>query len=81
MARNGKTNMNPAGSSHGEQLQPKRLTLMKTLIEKMMMMRLMARRERQVMTRGNCHASNIFLSGISLFYRYRESDGKGNLPN
>ena len=47
-----------------------------------MMRRLMARRERQVMTRGNCHASNIFLSGISLFYRYREkSDGKGNLPN
>ena len=27
MARNGKTNMNPAGSSHGEQLVPKRLTL------------------------------------------------------
>ena len=31
MARNGKTNMNPTGSSHGEQLQPKRLTLLKRI--------------------------------------------------
>ena len=28
MARNGKTNMNPTGSSHGDQLVAKRLTLL-----------------------------------------------------
>ena len=66
-------------------------TIMYTLIEKTMTRRLMARRERQVMTRGTCHASNFFLPGISLFDIYREislfdryiekSDGKGHLPN
>ena len=34
MVRNGQNNTNPAGSSHGEQLQPKRLTLLSASVVK-----------------------------------------------